>query len=98
MKQFPDILEGYQLGLLFGLTPVQAKRAIQIYEDIRLDDDWTNTRNNYALMVDCLYLLAKKHKTGVTALKVVEITKRQRGYGTQPMPHRWQSQYKEMFE
>ena len=98
MKQFPDILEGYQLGLLFGLTPVQAKRAIQIYEFIRLDDHWTNKRNNYALMVDCLYLLAKEHKTGITTLKVVDITKKQRGYGTQPMPHRWFNQYKELFE
>ena len=43
-------------------------------------------------------LLGKKYKTGITALKVVDITKQQRGYGTQPMPHRWQSQYKEMFE
>tara|TARA_R100000995_G_C3467066_1_gene116264 strand:- start:98 stop:394 length:297 start_codon:yes stop_codon:yes gene_type:complete len=98
VKQFPDILEGYQLGLLFGLTPAQAKRAIQIYETIRLDAHWTNKRNNYALMVDCLYLLGKKYKTGITALKVVDITKQQRGYGTQPMPHKWQNQYKEMFE
>tara|TARA_Y100000004_G_scaffold151933_1_gene174844 strand:- start:3232 stop:3549 length:318 start_codon:yes stop_codon:yes gene_type:complete len=89
-----DVIEGYQLGLLFGLSPKQTMKAIRFYEKVRLDPTWTNKRSDYALLVDCLYMAAKSAKTGITVRKVVEITKRERGRGTQPKLNEWLDDYR----
>jgi len=87
------LIEGYQLGLLFGLTPKQAREAIRLFEKVRTHPSWSNKRSNYALMVDCLYMMSKRYKTGVTVRKVVDITKKMRGKGTQPKLNEWVSDY-----
>lgn len=83
------LIDGYQLGLLFGLTPSQTRDAISLYEDIRLSDNWNNQRSNKGLMIDCLYLVAKRNKTGITIRKAISITKEYSGVGTQPKPNEW---------
>ena len=92
------LIEGYQLGLLFGLSPKQAQEAIRLFEKVRTHPSWNNRRSNYALMVDCLYMMSKKHKTGITVRKVVEITKKKKGKGTQPKLNEWVSDYEVLLE
>jgi len=92
------LIEGYQLGLLFGLTPKQARHAIRTYERIRTHPSWNNRRSNYALMVDCLYMEGKNNKTGITARKVVQITKKMKGVGTQPKLNEWVDDYEVLIE
>ena len=89
-----DVIEGYQLGLLFGLSPKQTMLAIRYYEKIRLDPSWNNKRSDYALLVDCLYLVARGNKSGITVRKVIEITKKHRGKGTQPKLNEWYEDYR----
>tara|TARA_R110002167_G_scaffold160643_1_gene356744 strand:- start:4161 stop:4445 length:285 start_codon:yes stop_codon:yes gene_type:complete len=79
----------YTLGLLFGMKTSDINKAIISYTKIRLDSDWSNVRGDRSLIIDCLYLYAKKGHTGISVEKVEKITLDLFGVGTKPNPNKW---------
>ena len=85
--------KGYHIGLKLGLTPRQTMEAIRIYKDISTHPEWDCRRSNYTLMVDCMFMKAKEHNTGLSQETAIEITKQEFGQSTQPRPSRWREFY-----
>jgi|TARA_R110000751_G_scaffold35335_4_gene86885 hypothetical protein len=79
----------FALGILFGMKPLDINKAIISYTKIRLDSNWSNVRGDKRLIIDCLYLYAKKGHTGISVEKVEKITMDLFGVGTKPNPNKW---------
>ena len=86
---------GYELGLLIGLKPRQVMEAIRLFNKVSTHDDWDCRRSNHSLMLDCMYITGKKYNTGITMLRVVELTKQHYGVATHPRPNRWEKFYED---
>lgn len=83
----------YHLGLLIELTPKQIHEALDIYHEVSRDKNWDTIRNNRALLIDCMYIIGKKYKVGVTQDTFITLTKELYGVSTQPKAHLWRHRY-----
>ena len=89
-------MEAYQLGVMFGLSPQQVNQALAYFNKVREDPSWSSTRLDRGLLIDCLYLVGKRNRTGVTVKKVINITTDMFGYGITPNPNKWHTSYRHL--
>jgi len=85
--------KAYQLGMMIDLTPKQIHEALDIYQKVSRDNNWDSVRNNYSLMIDCIYIVGKKYKVGITIDSIIYLTRELYGKSTQPKPHLWRQRY-----
>ena len=71
---------------------VSEKKEYQLGMMIHLNN-WDSIRNNYSLMIDCIYIIGKKHKVGITIESMIVLTRKLYGKSTQPKPHLWRNKY-----
>ena len=89
-------IETYQLGLLFGMKPNLVNQALAYYDKVRKDPSWSNARQDKNLLIDCLYIVGKRNRTGITTKKVIRITTEMFGYGIKPNPNKWHTTYRHL--
>ena len=89
-------IEVYQLGVMFGMNSQQVNQALAYYNKVREDPSWSNTRLDKSLLIDCLYIVGKKNRTGITVKKVIRITTDMFGYGIKPNPNKWHTTYRHL--
>lgn len=59
---------------------------------------WLSQRSPHGLMVDCIYLVAKRSGMKISAVKMSKHTKEIFGIGTQPRPSAWQNEFMDLIE
>ena len=77
------------LAIQFGVKPQYIGSILRAYNNIRLDHNWSNVRSDRNLMIDLLYLYAKKSESPVTIKSAFKITQDFFGKGTRPSPSKW---------
>jgi|TARA_B110001452_G_C15142428_1_gene397789 hypothetical protein len=85
--------KAYQLGMMIHLNPKQIHEALDMYHIVSRDNNWDSIRNNYSLMIDCIYIIGKKYKVGITIESMIVLTRKLYGKSTQPKPHLWRNKY-----
>jgi|TARA_R100001463_G_scaffold80574_1_gene135053 hypothetical protein len=85
--------KAYHLGLLIDLTPNQVHEALDMFYKVSRDKNWDTIRNNQCLLIDCIYIIGKKYKVGITLDTMIDLTKELYGVSTQPKPHVWRERY-----
>ena len=85
--------KAYQLGMMIDLTPKQIHEALDMYHHVSRDNNWDSIRNNYSLMIDCIYIVGKRYKVGITLESMIVLTRELYGKSTQPKPHIWRNRY-----
>ena len=58
---------------------------LRLCQQVAGDDRWMNQRSPHGLMVDCIYLCAKRRGIKTSAIKVRDLTFQIFGVGTQPL-------------
>tara|TARA_B100001094_G_C18169242_1_gene794095 strand:+ start:1290 stop:1574 length:285 start_codon:yes stop_codon:yes gene_type:complete len=81
------------LAIQFGVKPQYIGSILRAFSNIRLDDNWSNVRSDRNLMIDLLYLYAKKSDSRVTIKTAFKITQEHFGKGTRPAPSKWMSNH-----
>ena len=89
---------GLELALEIGLTIDEYASARLLQTRVMKDSDWNNCRSPHGLMVDCIYLVAKRGGYDVSAVKVRNKTMTIFGVGTQPRPSAWQQAFTDLIE
>ena len=89
---------GMELALAIGLKGADYASAKSLAIKIAGSDGWTNQRSPHGLMIDCMYLCAKRRGFKTSALKIRELTLKIFGVGTQPRPSTWQNGYVDLIE
>tara|TARA_R100000951_G_C2588211_1_gene164142 strand:- start:459 stop:797 length:339 start_codon:yes stop_codon:yes gene_type:complete len=89
---------GMQLALAMGLKGGEYASAKALSIKVAGDDRWMNQRSPHGLMVDCLYLCAKRKGIKTSAVKVRNLSFQILGVGTQPRPNGWQGDFADLIE
>ena len=89
---------GMELALAMGLKGGEYASAKALSIKVAGDDRWMNQRSPHGLMVDCIYLCAKRRGIKTSAIKVRDLTFQIFGVGTQPRPNGWQSDFTDLIE
>ena len=89
---------GMELALEIGLSIDEYASARLLRTRVMKDSDWNNSRSPHGLMVDCIYLAAKRGGYDVSAVKVRNKTLSVFGVGTQPRPSAWQHGFRDLIE
>ena len=87
-----------ELATSIGLTVEQFASAKILQMKVERSPMWTASRSPHGLMVDCIYLAAKRTGMKVSAIKMRKLTLELFGVGTQPRPSVWQDAFKELIE
>ena len=77
------------LAIEFGVKPTYIGSILRAFNNIRLDDNWSNVRSDRNLMIDLLYLYAKRSESPVTIKTAFKITQDYFRKGTRPAPSKW---------
>ncbi len=77
------------LALQFGVKPFHIGSILRAFNNIRLDNRWSNVRSDRNLMIDLLYLYAKKSDPDINIKGAFKITQDHFGKGTRPSPSKW---------
>ena len=77
------------LALEFGVKPQYIGSILRAYNNIRLDDNWSNVRSDRNLLIDLLYLYGVKSGSSVTIKRAFKITQKHFVKGTRPTPSKW---------
>lgn len=86
-----------ELATSLGLSVEQFAAAKMLQMKIEQSPDWFGTRSPHGLMVDCIYLVAKRSGMKTSAVKMRNHTG-DFGVGTQPRPSSWQSDFSDLVE
>tara|TARA_R100000742_G_C4256864_1_gene74722 strand:+ start:588 stop:926 length:339 start_codon:yes stop_codon:yes gene_type:complete len=89
---------GMELALAMGLKGGEYASAKALSIKVAGDDRWINQRSPHGLMVDCLYLCAKRKGIKTSAIKIRDLSFEIFGVGTQPRPNSWQSDFTDFIE
>ena len=89
---------GMELAIAIGLKGGDYASAKSLAIKISGSEGWVNQRSPHGLMIDCLYLCAKRKGFKTSALKIRELTLKIFGVGTQPRPNTWQNGYVDLIE
>ena len=87
-----------ELATNMGLSVEQFAAAKMLQIQVERSPLWTASRSPHGLMVDCIYLAAKRAGMKVSAIKVRALTLELFAVGTQPRPSVWQNSFKETIE
>ncbi len=89
---------GIELALALGLSGSQYAAAKALAIKVSGDGRWNNQRSPHGLMVDCLYLSAKRNGIKTSAVRIRELTNKVFGVSTQPRPNSWQKEFADLIE
>jgi hypothetical protein len=81
------------LAIEFGVKPAYIGTILKSFNNIRLDNNWSNVRSDRNLMIDLLYLYARKSDSAITIKSAFKITQDYFGKGTRPAPSKWINNY-----
>lgn len=87
-----------ELATSMGLNVEQFAAAKMLQIRIEQSPDWFGTRSPHGLMVDCIYLVAKRSGMKISAVKMRNHTLEIFGVGTQPRASSWQSDFSDLIE
>ena len=89
---------GLELATALGLNPSEYASSKLLQMNIIKASSWNNQRSPHGLMVDCIYLCAKRKGIKTSALKVYMLTKHIFDVGTQPRPSEWKKPFSHLIE
>ncbi len=87
-----------ELATSLGLNVQQFATAKLLQLHIEQSPQWFGMRSPHGLMVDCMYLVAKRNGMKTSAIKMREHTLKIFGVGTQPRPSSWQDDFTEVLQ
>jgi hypothetical protein len=87
-----------ELASSLGLTVEQFASAKMMQMRIEQSPKWFAPRSPHGLMVDCIYLVAKKSGMKISAVKMRNHTMKIFGVGTQPRASVWQDDFTDVIE
>tara|TARA_R110002012_G_C11654051_1_gene611616 strand:+ start:1164 stop:1532 length:369 start_codon:yes stop_codon:yes gene_type:complete len=89
---------GLELATELGLSIEQYASAKLLHINVMKSKKWFNQRSPHGLMVDCIFLCAKRNGIKVSARKMSSITFKIFNVGTQPIPSLWKIHFKDLIE
>lgn len=87
-----------ELATNLGLSVQEYAAAKTLQIQIQHSPEWDGCRSPHGLMVDTLYLVAKRNGHKVSAVRIRNLTLEVFGVGTQPRPSAWQDRFAPMIE
>tara|TARA_R110002051_G_scaffold321564_4_gene409557 strand:- start:207 stop:545 length:339 start_codon:yes stop_codon:yes gene_type:complete len=89
---------GLELATSLGLTAEDYASSKLLHMAVMESDLWNNQRSPHGLMVDCLYLCAKRQGIKTSARKVYDLNFQIFDVGTQPRPSLWKKMFQDLIE
>ena len=89
---------GLELATSMNLSAGDYAAAHLLQRAVMRDDNWRNKRSPHGMMVDCIYLCAKRKGDKISVAKMSKLTFKIFGVGTQPRPNIWQNNFAKMIE
>tara|TARA_R110002020_G_scaffold172058_1_gene362216 strand:+ start:4321 stop:4659 length:339 start_codon:yes stop_codon:yes gene_type:complete len=82
-----------ELAKALGLSVMDYASIRILHEKVSSNPSWVNQRSPHGLMIDCIYLVAKRKGFKVTAHKIRKLTMSLFGVSTQPRPSVWKRNF-----
>ena len=87
-----------ELAKALGLNVSDYASIRILHERVSSNPSWENQRSPHGLMVDCIYLCAKRKGIKTSARKVYELNLKIFDVGTQPRPSLWKKLFQDLIE